>query len=51
MFIGSSSMIVAPVTIGSGSVTGAGCVVIQDVLPNSRVVGVPARAISDKDTS
>jgi bifunctional UDP-N-acetylglucosamine pyrophosphorylase / glucosamine-1-phosphate N-acetyltransferase len=44
-FIGSDSMLVAPVTIGEGAMTGAGSVVTRDVAPGKRVVGVPARPI------
>ena len=40
--IGSDTMLVAPVTIGAGSVTGAGSVVTKDVPPDSLVAGVPA---------
>jgi bifunctional UDP-N-acetylglucosamine pyrophosphorylase/glucosamine-1-phosphate N-acetyltransferase len=40
--IGSDTMLVAPVTVGSGSVTGAGSVVIDDVPPDTLVAGVPA---------
>jgi len=40
--IGSDTMLVAPVTVGSRSVTGAGSVVIDDVPPDSLVAGVPA---------
>ena len=42
-FIGSGSMLVAPVTIGPRSVTGAGAVVTRDVPPDTLAVGVPAR--------
>jgi bifunctional UDP-N-acetylglucosamine pyrophosphorylase/glucosamine-1-phosphate N-acetyltransferase len=42
-FIGSDTIIRAPVTIGEGSVTGAGSVVTHDVAPGTTVVGVPAR--------
>jgi len=40
--IGSDTMLVAPVRVGKGSVTGAGSVVIKDVPPDSLVAGVPA---------
>ncbi|MDD4909589.1 MAG: NTP transferase domain-containing protein [Candidatus Omnitrophica bacterium] len=42
-FIGSDSVLVAPVEIGRGARTGAGCVVTRDVAADSVVVGVPAR--------
>ncbi|HEY8167692.1 MAG TPA: bifunctional UDP-N-acetylglucosamine diphosphorylase/glucosamine-1-phosphate N-acetyltransferase GlmU [Candidatus Limnocylindrales bacterium] len=42
-FIGSDSMLVAPVTIGEGATTGAGSVVTRDVPPGKMAVGVPAR--------
>jgi bifunctional UDP-N-acetylglucosamine pyrophosphorylase/glucosamine-1-phosphate N-acetyltransferase len=41
--IGSDTMLIAPVRVGSGSVTGAGSVVTNDVPPDSLVVGAPAR--------
>ena len=40
--IGSDTMLVAPIRVGSGSVTGAGSVVTKDVPPHSLVAGVPA---------
>jgi bifunctional UDP-N-acetylglucosamine pyrophosphorylase/glucosamine-1-phosphate N-acetyltransferase len=40
--IGSDTMLVAPVKVGRGSVTGAGSVVTKDVPPDSLAVGVPA---------
>jgi bifunctional UDP-N-acetylglucosamine pyrophosphorylase / glucosamine-1-phosphate N-acetyltransferase len=40
--IGSDTMLVAPVRVGSRSVTAAGSVVIKDVPPDSLVAGVPA---------
>jgi bifunctional UDP-N-acetylglucosamine pyrophosphorylase/glucosamine-1-phosphate N-acetyltransferase len=42
-FIGSDTMLVAPVTVGDGARTGAGAVVTHDVPPGSVVYGVPAR--------
>lgn len=44
-FIGSDTMLVAPLHIGKGARTGAGSVVNKDVPPFTVVVGVPARAI------
>lgn len=43
--IGVDTMLVAPVTIGAGAITGAGSVVTRDVAPGKKVVGVPARPI------
>ena len=43
VFIGSDTMLVAPVKIGDRSKTGAGAVVTRDVAPDTLVVGVPAR--------
>ncbi len=48
-FIGSDTMLVAPVKVGEGAITGAGAVVTHDVPPNTIVVGVPARAIRKKE--
>ncbi len=45
VFIGSDTMLVAPLKIGKGARTGAGSVVTKDVPPHTVVVGVPARAI------
>ncbi|MCJ7511565.1 MAG: bifunctional UDP-N-acetylglucosamine diphosphorylase/glucosamine-1-phosphate N-acetyltransferase GlmU [Anaerolineales bacterium] len=44
-FIGSDTLLVAPVRIGQGSVTGAGSVVTRDVADHSLAVGAPARTI------
>jgi bifunctional UDP-N-acetylglucosamine pyrophosphorylase/glucosamine-1-phosphate N-acetyltransferase len=44
-FIGSDTLLRAPVTIGEGAVTGAGAVVTKDVAPGMLAVGVPARSI------
>ena len=44
-FIGSDTLLRAPVTIGEGAVTGAGAVVTRDVAPGMLAVGVPARSI------
>ncbi len=44
-FIGSDTMLVAPVKIGRGARTGAGAVVTKDVPDGSVAVGVPARVI------
>jgi bifunctional UDP-N-acetylglucosamine pyrophosphorylase/glucosamine-1-phosphate N-acetyltransferase len=43
VFLGSDTMLVAPVKIGDRSVTGAGAVVTRDVPPDTLVMGVPAK--------
>ena len=45
VFIGSDTMLVAPVVLGDGAQTGAGSVVTHDVDPGTLVVGVPARPV------
>ena len=45
VFIGSDTMLVAPLNLGDGARTGAGAVVTKDVPPDTLVAGVPARAI------
>ena len=44
-FIGCDTMLVAPVTVGAGAVTGAGAVITKDVPPARLAVGVPAKII------
>jgi bifunctional UDP-N-acetylglucosamine pyrophosphorylase / glucosamine-1-phosphate N-acetyltransferase len=44
-FIGSDTMLIAPVTVGEYSKTGAGSVVNRDVPPGAVVVGVPAHVL------
>jgi bifunctional UDP-N-acetylglucosamine pyrophosphorylase/glucosamine-1-phosphate N-acetyltransferase len=45
VFIGSDTMLVAPVTIGAGAKTGAGAVVTKDVPEGKIVIGVPAKEL------
>ena len=45
VFIGSDTMLVAPLKIGDRARTGAGSVVTKDVKEDTLVVGMPARAI------
>ncbi len=49
-FLGSGSILVAPVSVGAGAVIGAGAVVTKnrDVPAGQTVVGVPARPIAPK---
>ena len=45
VFIGSDSLLVAPVQIGDGAATGAGSVVTRDVPSGALAVGMPARVV------
>ena len=45
VFIGSDTMLVAPLKLGDGARTGAGAVVTRNVPEDTLVVGMPARAI------
>ncbi len=51
VFIGSDTMLVAPVKLGAGARTGAGAVVTHDVAPGEIVVGVPARPLRKHNPS
>ena len=44
-FIGCDTMLVAPVSVGANSYTGAGAVVTKDVPEARLAVGVPARIV------
>ncbi len=44
-FIGSDTLLRAPVTVGEGAATGAGAVVTKDVPAGMIAIGMPARAI------
>jgi bifunctional UDP-N-acetylglucosamine pyrophosphorylase/glucosamine-1-phosphate N-acetyltransferase len=46
-FIGSDTMLVAPVKVGAGARTGAGAVVTKDIPAHTLAVGVPARVIKE----
>ncbi|HEX5414481.1 MAG TPA: bifunctional UDP-N-acetylglucosamine diphosphorylase/glucosamine-1-phosphate N-acetyltransferase GlmU [Chloroflexota bacterium] len=48
--LGSDTLLVAPVTIGDGALTGSGAVVTRDVEPETLVVGVPARPLRKRRT-
>ena len=50
-FIGCDTMLVAPVTVGAGAVTGAGAVITRDVPPARLAVGVPAKIIERRGGS
>jgi bifunctional UDP-N-acetylglucosamine pyrophosphorylase/glucosamine-1-phosphate N-acetyltransferase len=46
--IGSNSVLVAPVSLGDGAITGAGAVVNRNVPAGGKVAGVPAKPIAKK---
>jgi bifunctional UDP-N-acetylglucosamine pyrophosphorylase/glucosamine-1-phosphate N-acetyltransferase len=47
-FIGSDTVLIAPVVVGKNAVTGAGSVVTRNVKRNSVVVGVPAKPLKKR---
>lgn len=49
VLIGSGVKVLGPINIGDNTRIGAGSVVLQDIEPNSTVVGVPGRAIKRKE--
>lgn len=51
VFIGSDTMLVAPIHLGDDARTGAGAVVTHDVPPGEVVVGVPARPMRKSKSS
>ncbi|MFA4989345.1 MAG: NTP transferase domain-containing protein [Candidatus Omnitrophota bacterium] len=46
--IGSDTILVAPVKVGRGALTGAGAVIIKNIPDNKKAVGVPARILKEK---
>jgi serine O-acetyltransferase len=48
VFIGPNSTILGPVTLGRGTVVGAGSVVLESTAPGSTVAGVPAKPIRSR---
>jgi maltose O-acetyltransferase len=47
VFVGVGAKVLPGVTIGNSAVIGAGAVVVQDVAPGQKVVGIPAKPVSD----
>jgi bifunctional UDP-N-acetylglucosamine pyrophosphorylase/glucosamine-1-phosphate N-acetyltransferase len=50
VFLGSDTLLVAPVSVGNGARTGAGAVVTRSVPPGKLAVGVPARVRTPSPT-
>ena len=50
-FIGSDSMLVAPLRVGAGARTAAGAVVTRDVPEGAHAIGVPARIRPDAEAA
>jgi acetyltransferase-like isoleucine patch superfamily enzyme len=47
-WLGANVVVLKDVTIGKGSIIGAGAVVTRDIPPNSIAVGVPARVMRSR---
>jgi bifunctional UDP-N-acetylglucosamine pyrophosphorylase/glucosamine-1-phosphate N-acetyltransferase len=50
-FVGCDTMLIAPISMGKNSQTGAGTVLREDLPPNAKAVGVPARIIGARPVS
>lgn len=50
IFVGAGAKIIGGVKINSGSKIGANAVVVRDVLPETTVVGIPAKPIQPRNT-
>lgn len=50
VWVGRSVKIMPDVTVGAGSVLGAGCIVTKDIPPCSIAVGVPAKVVKSKSS-
>jgi serine O-acetyltransferase len=50
VIIGAGAMVLGPVNVGENARIGAGSVVIDDVPPNSTVVGIPGKVVYGKPT-
>ena len=49
--IGAGAKVLGPFTVGSGAKIGSNAVVVEAVLPNTTVVGIPARIIGKENTT
>ncbi len=49
VIIGLGAQLISGITIHEGAIIGAGAVVTKDVPPNSVVIGVPARVVSNRE--
>jgi bifunctional UDP-N-acetylglucosamine pyrophosphorylase / glucosamine-1-phosphate N-acetyltransferase len=47
-FVGSGTLLIAPIEVGPDALTGAGAVVTRDVAPGAKVAGVPAKPIGER---
>lgn len=51
VYLGANSVVAGKISVGNAAVIGACSLVTQDVDPGTTVVGVPAKKISDNDSS
>ncbi len=51
VIVGAGAQVLGPITVGEGARVGANAVVLKDVPPGATMVGIPARAVVDRDAA
>lgn len=51
VIVGAGAQVLGPITVGAGARVGANAVVLKDVPPGVTMVGIPARAVIDREAA